>query len=393
MTLRVFTPYCNPIGWSSRLKNHRRFEDAIFATSGVALTTIELTYGDRPFDLPPREGITRLRYRSGDVLWHKENLIALAERQTSYEYAAYVDGDILFLDPEWAVKTVRTLQVLPVAQITSWLINMGPPPHEEGTRTAPSFMSVYLGDYETHRTEWFNNGSPAATSRHGYPGGCWAWRKQAYHDMGGMLDRCILGSADYHMAFGLVDLPADPVLTNGDYTKAYQDYIEAWRKQAFSAIRGHVGLVPGTAMHLWHGRTEDRGYETRPKILVRNKYDPRLDVRVRDDGLLELTDSKPMLRRDLLTYFASRHEDSVDTPRDGPSARVSPTRAGVFHVHNPARACGGSAAPAATPAPRPAWRSTGVDMSGLGITPFTALGQPRTIGAAGPEFPTPPRVL
>ena len=314
MTLRVFTPYCNPIGWGSRLKNHRRFEDAIFATPGVALTTIELTYGDRPFELPPREGITRLRYRSGDVLWHKENLIALAERQTSYEYAAYVDGDILFLDPEWAVKAVRTLQVLPVAQITSWLINMGPPPHEEGTRTAPSFMSVYLGDYETHRTAWFNNGSPAATSRHGYPGGCWAWRKQAYHDMGGMLDRCILGSADYHMAFGLVDLPTDPVLTNGDYTKAYQDYIEAWRKQAFSAIRGHVGLVPGTAMHLWHGRTEDRGYETRPKILVRNKYDPRLDVRVRDDGLLELTDSKPMLRRDLMTYFASRHEDSVDTP-------------------------------------------------------------------------------
>jgi hypothetical protein len=75
-----------------------------------------------------------------------------------------------------------------------------------------------------------------------------------------------------------------------------------------------VGLVPGTAMHLWHGRTEDRGYETRPRILVRNKYDPRLDVRVRDDGLLELTDSKPMLRPDLLTYFASRHEDSVDTP-------------------------------------------------------------------------------
>ena len=59
MTLRVFTPYCNPIGWSSRLKNHRRFEDAIFATSGVALTTIELTYGDRPFDLPPRARASR----------------------------------------------------------------------------------------------------------------------------------------------------------------------------------------------------------------------------------------------------------------------------------------------------------------------------------------------
>jgi hypothetical protein len=75
-------------------------------------------------------------------------------------------------------------------------------------------------------------------------------------------------------------------------------------------------------MHLWHGRTPDRQYEDRPKILVRNRYDPHFDVRPRHDGLLELAPDaadgandrgKPLLRRDLLDYFASRNEDSIDT--------------------------------------------------------------------------------
>lgn len=315
--LHVIAPYCNPIGWRSRLANFRRFEDALAATAGVLLTTVELAYGHRRFELPPREGIRRLRYSTDHVLWHKENLVGLAERQLDYEYAAGVDGDILFHDPLWAEKTVHALQVYPVAQITSWLVNLGPPPEEEATRTAPSFMSVYRRDYAFHRTEWHDNGAPAATSRHGYPGAAWAWKKRAWHEMGGMPERCILGSGDHHMAFGLLDLPGDPVLSNRDYSAAYRGYIADWRAQAFAAIGGHVGLVPGTAFHLWHGRTEDRGYETRPRILVRNRFDPVFDLRARPDGLLELAPqalaAKPLLRRDLLGYFASRNEDSIDT--------------------------------------------------------------------------------
>jgi hypothetical protein len=315
--LHVIAPYCNPMGWRTRLANFRRFEDAISVTAGVALTTVELAYGGRPFELPPRDGVRRLRYRATDALWHKENLIALAERQLDYEYCAAIDGDILFHDPLWAERTVHALQLHPVVQVSSWLVNLGPPPAEEAARVAPSFMCVYRRDFAYWRTEWHDNGAPAALSRHGYPGGAWAWKRRAWHEMGGLPERCILGSGDYHMAFGLVDLPGDPVLANRDYSEGYRRYIADWRAQAFAAIRGDVGLVPGTALHLWHGRTEDRGYETRPRILVRNRYDPHFDVRARPDGLLELAPralaDKPLLRRDLVAYFASRNEDSIDT--------------------------------------------------------------------------------
>jgi hypothetical protein len=38
----------------------------------------------------------------------------------------------------------------------------------------------------------------------GATGGAWSWRRDALDIVGGMLDTCVLGSADWHMAFGLV---------------------------------------------------------------------------------------------------------------------------------------------------------------------------------------------
>lgn len=310
--LDLIVPFSNPLEWSSRLRNYRRFEDAVVGTPGVSLITVELAYGERPFILQPREGVRRIQRRTTDVLWHKENLINIGETYSTSDHCGYSDGDILFFDPDWAVKTVSALQLYPIVQVTTSLVNLGPPPAEEAIRVIPSFVSVYNQDYSFHRVEWFNNGTPPSLTRHGYPGGCWAWRKLTYHDMGGLLERCILGSADYHMAHGLLGLTTDPVVNNHDYTVAYRDYIREWGQQALYAAGGSVGTVPGTAFHLWHGRSDDRGYHTRPRILVRNRYDPSFDVRKRHDGILELTD-KPLLRRDLMDYFASRHEDSIDT--------------------------------------------------------------------------------
>lgn len=310
-SLNVISPYNNPMRWKSRLANFRRFEDAILG-SDISLTTVELAYGEAPFDLPDREGVRRMRYRTNDVLWHKENLINLAERRLQYDYAAYVDGDLLFWGSDWALKTFHALQVYPLVQISTSLVNLGPPPDEEAKSAVPSFMSVHFSDYDSHRTEWFDNGLPVSATRHGYPGGAWAWRKAAWHEMGGLPERCILGSADYHAAFAVVDMPGDPVIENRDYSEGYRSYIADWRRQAFSAIKGHVGIVPGTMHHLWHGRMEDRQYETRPRVLVRNRYDPHFDVRSRHDGILEFAGNKPMLRRDLLAYFRSRNEDTIE---------------------------------------------------------------------------------
>lgn len=312
--LYLIIPYANPMGWASRLGTYRRFEDRILRQSGIVLVSAELAYGDRPHVLPPREGVVRQQYRTSDVLWHKENLVAVAERNLPpHDFAGYVDGDLVFHDDDIIGRTIDALHFHPIVQVSSRLVSLGPPPAEEAAWIIPSLLSIHRGDFGAHRTEWRANTVPRTPSKDGYPGGCWAWRRSTYSEMGGLLERCIDGSADHHMACGLLDLDIDLVPTDENYAVPYRNYISSWRRQAFAAVRGHVGLVTGTVMHLWHGRTQDRGYNGpnhRGKILTRNQYDPHLDVRVDHDGILAFTGTKPLLRRDMLAYFGSRNEDT-----------------------------------------------------------------------------------
>lgn len=312
--LHLIVPYSNPMGWASRVHTYRRFEDRILRQPGVVLVSAELAYGNRDFVLPPREGVVRQRYRATDVLWHKENLVAVAERNLPpHEFAGYIDGDLVFHDEGILERTVEALHFHPIVQVSSRLVALGPAPAEEALWMIPSLLSVHRSDYADARTGWRDNGVPRTPTKDGYPGGCWAWRRSTYSEMGGLLERCIDGSADHHMACGLLDLDIDLVPTDENYTPAYRSYITSWRKQAFSTVRGAVGLVTGTVMHLWHGRTQDRGYNGpnhRGKVLTRNQYDPHLDVRSDHNGILEFTGTKPLLRRDMLAYFGSRNEDT-----------------------------------------------------------------------------------
>src|SRR5260370_8205835 len=44
----------------------------------------------------------------------------------------------------------------------------------------------------------------------GATGGAWSWARDAFEMAGGMLDTCVLGSAAWHQAFGLVQAPNLP---------------------------------------------------------------------------------------------------------------------------------------------------------------------------------------
>ena len=55
-----------------------------------------------------------------------------------------------------------------------------------------------------------------------------------------------------------------------------------------------------------------RRYSTREQILIRNHYDPNVDIVRRRDGLIELAGKKPRLRDDTRAYFAERNEGTVD---------------------------------------------------------------------------------
>lgn len=120
-------------------------------------------------------------------------------------------------------------------------------------------------------------------------------------------------SGDWHMAFGLVGEP-DQHPTVSEITKCgarYADSIKIWQTRAAQVTRKNVGVVPGHAIHYFHGSKQRRGYGERWKILRDNDFDPYRDLFRDSQGLYQIVPDKIALRDDIRRYFKSRCEDDI----------------------------------------------------------------------------------
>jgi hypothetical protein len=308
--LHVFAVYDNPQRSRSRLQNFQRFETGVLA-AGAVLTTVELVQGNYPYDLPLRAGVTRVRRPARDILWHKENALDIASANTpGWEYAAWIDGDIVFADLSWVRNTINALQMYRMVQISSELVFLGPKGQHVSKGT--SIMQLYeqMLDGGDIPPDGPYGPVPIELKGHGYPGGAWAYRREAWDALGGLLDRCIVGAADHHMAQGLLNIKqtGEPA----DLSPAYAAYLAAWKTNALNKIERDVGMVPGVAMHYWHGPYSNRKYESRWTILRDNAFDPNADVVYDGNGVLQFAGNKPQLMQQIRRYFLSRNEDTLD---------------------------------------------------------------------------------
>lgn len=146
----------------------------------------------------------------------------------------------------------------------------------------------------------------------GATGGAWSWRRDAFDMVGGMLDTCVLGSADWHMAFGLVQA------TNvaGEMRRCTQPYVESvlnWQARAakLNRIEGRspVGCIDNFATHAFHGSKALRAYGERWTLLRKWNFNPATDIARDYQGLWRWTGNKPGLRDDVARYFIERSED------------------------------------------------------------------------------------
>lgn len=98
--------------------------------------------------------------------------------------------------------------------------------------------------------------------------------------------------------------------TPGGLSPSYGQRLMTWQDRAMHAVAGHLGFVPGTIEHGWHGSKAGRNYVGRWDILRRNEFDPDLDIKRNWQGVWEFSGNKPQLRRDIDHYFRQRHEDA-----------------------------------------------------------------------------------
>ena len=110
--LHVVTCISNPVRYASRWRLYRRFAETM-RTAGVHLVTVELAYGERPFEVTEvgNPDHVQVRLPSSDELWHKENLLNLgiSRLPRDWRYVAWIDADIEFHNPDWAKETVEQL--------------------------------------------------------------------------------------------------------------------------------------------------------------------------------------------------------------------------------------------------------------------------------------------
>jgi hypothetical protein len=327
-TLHVAAVFSNPFRWKNRREIANDFKRHMMQLPNIKLHFVELAYGDRPFEVTHR-GETQLRTKS--ELFHKENLANLAVRSfpPDWQYGALIDADFHFTRHDIGLETIHQLQHSPWVQMFSSYINLsGEAELGHGHRPigqlsngfAYSFVQggCRLPDgYHGGWAEPASGGGPTSGALPwiGAPGGAWAFTREGFEAVGGFMDKCPLGSADWFMAFGLAGHTnlLDVEKLRGKkahlYAPEYLAYVEAWQKQAALNLRGNIGYVDSFALHHYHGPLLKRGYSTRDDILIENNYSPVTDVSYDWQGVLQLTAHKPKLRDAIRLYFLSRNED------------------------------------------------------------------------------------
>lgn len=314
--LDVIAVISNPARFARRYQLYREFEAYMLQHRNVRLHTVELAYGDRPHEVTDGNNPRHVQVRTDEELWHKENLfnIGMQILPKDAEYVAMIDADVRFMRPDWVEESIHQLQHYPVIQLFSHLNRLGPN-YEPEMYFAESFARAWQKsqpsfdpNIKSNSLAFGNYGGLACAT-----GLAWGYRREVLEKMGGLMDMCIIGSADYHMAAGFVGQADQSVPL--DSCDPYRKMILDWEANAWPLVRGHVGYVDGLVVHYWHGKIKDRRYNERWSIV--KEFDPNKHLQRdwRNRGLLKLTEAgrhDTMLLQHLREYARLRNEDSID---------------------------------------------------------------------------------
>lgn len=321
--LYVVTTVFNPLRLRNRYWNYWAFENMV-NKAGAILYTVEIAFGERHFEVTDPTNPRHLQLRAHDQqeLWLKENsLNLLIERLPSdWKYVAWIDADVSFARPDWSQETMHLLQHYSFLQMFSQAQDYNV--NYESSMIIPGFVygrgltSQQSIAGKIKETYYYGMAKIAGEKKwlYRHPGFCWAARREALDKVGGLIDWAILGAGDFLMAHALFGQIEEGKTINAGYSKAYKELCYNWQDRALKHIRMNVGYMPGLVHHYFHGRKEDRKYNSRWKLLVETKFDPLTDIKRDTSGLWQLhddgTDRFLDLRDGLRKYARIRNEDS-----------------------------------------------------------------------------------
>ena len=287
--LKLITCHFNPQNYRRPVENYWRWR-AHLGPLAEQLVTIELAFDDESFVIPDSIHIRGDRARH--LMWQKEALINEAIRRLppGVDKVAWLDHDLLFLKPDWYEQADRMLDEYPVGQLFSWIDFVDRDGVIDRKLKRPSWVECLR--------------HPDCT--HGPPGGAWAARRDVIerlrlpheHLTGGGDQICVQSWT------GRWDCYLYKIMN-----REWLQYSLRWGARAWQTLRGRIGLIPGSVVHLYHGERCNRSYESRTSLLSQYEFDPARDVEIDGQGLVTWASEKPAMHAAVAEYFPARRED------------------------------------------------------------------------------------
>ena len=293
--LNVISVISNVCEFKSRWKLMKEFIERMNNTPNINLYIVELVYDNQEFIITDSSNSNHLQIRTKHALWHKENMINIGIKKLlppDWKSVAWIDGDIEFDNPNWAVDTLKILTKFDIVQLFSTCMDL------DKDSIPMNIWQSYGYKFTQGETFKYNKGI-----NYWHPGYAWACTRELYEKIGGIYDKGILGSGDYILTQGILKHVAA-----GDKSLTFfnQDIAEFVNKLDDII----VGYVPNNIRHYYHGSKVNRKYIERNEILVKYNYDPKIHITYDEFGIIVPTENMcDEFINDIKLYFLQRNED------------------------------------------------------------------------------------
>lgn len=344
------TTFFNPMNHKVKIDNFRDFRETS-KKQGLNLCVVELLFDDSDPVLEETrdaEKVIHMQVKNKKgCLWQKECLLNIGMKSLPEECTkvCWLDADIFFCNDNWVTELSALLDEVPIAQpfvaisllpknwrsSTNKLLEVEWWSHQR-TLTSYAYTKVYqamrgqnvqalvdtypsaidsqcFGRYEyiySKSKEEDIDDNVTACIASGY---AWAARRDVLEAFGGLYERCVIGGGDAIFMIGLENesLPPEKVEY---FSKAHQEDINEYLTRLNGVLYGQsIGCVDGKILHMYHGKIKNRNYYDRHYILRDLRFDPYIDLKKRDDGLIVWSDeARKKLRKKVRKYFKMRKE-------------------------------------------------------------------------------------
>jgi hypothetical protein len=249
-----------------------------------------------------------IKAKRENILFQKEALLNIAEKIVPAKYTkiAWLDHDILFMNPDWYDELSTALDTLNLVQVFEsciWTDSRGVAGSKYKSILSFSPITVELVTDKSLGTE------KLITSGYGYAAPRTLWSKG-----GGLYPYNFIGGGDTAILHAVASPDLTPGAAKISYLQNAPDFYPhlIWRQLFHRFVNKKTGAIKGDIYHEYHGTVLGRKYVTRSIINMTHDFNVKKHIKLAENGLLELIDPPWGYQFSIENYFMQRREDDFE---------------------------------------------------------------------------------